>query len=77
MTIYRFEEVKRTASKSAKCVDCGKRVRRQKTVIHTINPFNKNPDGSVRNYDEVAACVSAELNEWRAEPARCAACEEE
>ncbi|WP_280371052.1 hypothetical protein [Nocardia wallacei] len=31
----------------------------------TVNPFNKNPDGSVRTRDEVRAAVAARADAWQ------------
>jgi hypothetical protein len=46
------------------CPVCGKRVRRAQTFGNTINPFNKNPDGTVRTAREVRANVERIADEW-------------
>lgn len=58
-----FEEVKLTGHKYV-TVD-GKRRRRSKTFAQTINPFNKNPDGSVKTRQQVRESVAAELRRWQ------------
>ncbi|KKN71798.1 hypothetical protein LCGC14_0417580 [marine sediment metagenome] len=42
-----YESVKEHRAKSSKCPFCRKPVRRSMTFEHTINPFNKNEDGSI------------------------------
>lgn len=64
MTTYRFQEVKARASHGGKCPVCGKRVSRSRTFTQTINPFNRNEDGSVKTPAEVRVAVDAEANAW-------------
>lgn len=64
----RFEVVKVLAEKSGKCPVCGKRVKRRRTFKGTINPFNKNVNGRVKNRSEVYADQLAKANEWRMLP---------
>lgn len=71
-----FESVKRQGVKSGVCVGCGKRKRRTLTFEHTINPFNKHPDGTPKNRSEVFADVLAAVKAWEAEPMECAACQD-
>jgi len=61
----RFEPVKTSRQKSGKCPVCGKRVVRRKTFEHTVNPFNKNKDGSVRTFEEVLNRVNEEADNWQ------------
>lgn len=61
---YRFKVVKTRREKSGKCPVCGKRVIRKATFEHTINPFNKNKDGSVKNESEVRRDVNIEADRW-------------
>lgn len=58
---HRFQEVTRSDRVSVKCAGCGKDRVRTVTVTHTINPYNRNDDGSVRSPQEVADRVRAEL----------------
>ena len=44
-------------------------VRRQKTFEETVNPFNKNADGSIKSREQVRASVNAKARAWEAEPA--------
>lgn len=76
-THYTFQPVKRIGSKSLPCPKCGKLVRRKTTIVHTINPYNKNAQGIPKSLLEVTMDVSAELNEWRAKPEVCTKCRNE
>ena len=58
---YRFQEIKCSRSIRLRCVECGKLRRRSLTIVHTVNPSNKNEDGTVRTPQEVAACVLKEI----------------
>jgi uncharacterized metal-binding protein YceD (DUF177 family) len=74
VTTHRFTEVKVRASKVLPCSRCARSVRRSTTITHTINPFNKNADGTVKTYTEVRADVDREAATWKAEPVVCAGC---
>lgn len=67
MTVYRFEEVRRTAKKRVPCEGCGKKLNRQTTFSQTINPFNKNADGDPKSYREIWDELGAECREWEAD----------
>lgn len=64
MPTYRFQEVTTSRYRYGKCPVCGKRVTRSKTFMNTINPFNRNADGSVRTAAEVRANVEAQADAW-------------
>lgn len=64
MTIYRYEAVTAHRERIGNCPICGKRVRRARTFQNTINPFNRNPDGTVRTRREVHANVERIADEW-------------
>lgn len=61
----RFEVVKASRQKSGKCPVCGKRVVRKTTFEQTLSPYNKNGDGTVKNYHEVSVDVNKEANRWK------------
>ena len=63
-TRIKFETVKRTARKTV-IVD-GKKRKRQKTFEQTINPFNKNPDGSVKTRADIIKELNSECRKWEA-----------
>lgn len=47
----------------------GKPRQETRTFMQTINPFNKNEDGSLKTYDQILAEVKAERDAWLAQPA--------
>lgn len=51
----RFQGIKAREHYTCQCGSCGKTLRRVVTVEHTINPFNRNPDGTLRTASEVRA----------------------
>jgi hypothetical protein len=61
MITMRFEQVTRKRTVRLKCKSCGKTRTRTVSVTHTVNPFNKNEDGSIRSTQEVWQCVGVEL----------------
>lgn len=61
--IINFDVIKVSAMKKGKC-KCGKRLTRSKTFEQTVNPFNKNPDGTVKTRNEVSAAVSRVATDW-------------
>jgi hypothetical protein len=62
-----FEEVSALAIRKGVCGVCGKRGRRQRTFTMTVNPWNKNPDGSVRSRSEVVEANREKAREWQRE----------
>jgi len=74
--ITTFESIDRGFMKSGTCPACGKPARRSKTISHTINPFNKDPNTSLpRTREQVLVEVKAEGAAWRAEPVYHKGCE--
>jgi hypothetical protein len=72
--IYTFEPIKRSRTIGGTCTRCGKKRSRTFSVTHTINPYNRNPDNTVRTREEVSACVSADLAALVSAPFVCATC---
>jgi hypothetical protein len=60
----RYEPVTTSREHRGKCSVCGKPTVRRRTFQHTVNPFNKNEDGSVRTRAEVWKRVNAVADEW-------------
>lgn len=62
VTTHYFQEVKLKDSFKYICETCGKP--RQVTIerSETVNPFNKNPDGSIKTYGEVHESVAKKYN---------------
>lgn len=66
MTTYRFDEIKQQAKKRVPCENCGKKVNRQRTFTMTENPFNRNPDGTVRTRMEIREALLEKARQWQA-----------
>lgn len=64
MPTYRFEKVPLTATKSVPCTICGKKVRRQRTFMQTINPFNKHTDGIPKSRVDILRELKAQADDW-------------
>jgi hypothetical protein len=68
MVHVKFQEVKLPVGITRACAKCGKRFSRHTTIVHTVNPFNKNPDGSVRTVPEIRTVQFEEADAWKAAP---------
>lgn len=45
----------------------GKRRQKTKTFSQTVNPFNKNSDGTIKTHGEIMREISAERDAWMRE----------
>jgi hypothetical protein len=68
MTTYTYEGPSRKATRKGTCPTCNKPVTRSTSFSATVNPFNRNADGSVKSRAEVAAGVEAMARAWQPEP---------
>ena len=59
-----FPEVHATGIAFTRCLNCGKRVRRQRTFKQTVSPFNQHTDGRKKTYAEVLDSVNKEARAW-------------
>lgn len=68
-----FEKVRLVGRKRVACAEpgCPRKVTRTKTFWATLNPFNKNPDGSVRNREELLVYLDGKRATWLVEPEWC------
>lgn len=65
MTTYRFSGPTTVARRTGKCPSCGRKVTRNRTFEHTVNPFNRHPtEDRPKNWDEVRADVRAAADAW-------------
>lgn len=69
--ITRFTPVGLGGKKSYKCA-CGKRVVRQRWFEQTLNPYNRNADGSVKTQGQIMAECSTAFIAWQKKPEPCA-----
>lgn len=60
-----FQKVFTRRTKTGTCPVCGKTSRRQREFVYTINPFNKNPDGTIKSYEQVREDVNREADAWK------------
>lgn len=60
----RFEEVSIIRERSGKCDVCGKQCKRREKFYQTLNPFNKNKDGSVKTYQEIRKELEQRAIDW-------------
>lgn len=72
-TTYRFDEVKMYGYKTGKC-GCGKQRHRQRKFWATINPFNKNDDGTMKTTADIRKDLKKQIDEWKKEPITCEVC---
>lgn len=61
-----YDKISHRGEKIVRCMDCGKRMKRAKTFSMTENPWNRNPDGSVRSHSEIYAALVEEAKAWEA-----------
>lgn len=73
--ITTFEEVYTYAFKRGKCSVCGGSAERSKKFTNTVNPWNRNEDGTTRTYAEVQDNVNRLAREWEEQPVVHARCE--
>lgn len=62
--ITTYERVERWVEKTVACRVCGKKIKRATTLGQTINPWNKNADGTVKNRYQIQSELKAEAETW-------------
>lgn len=65
MTITNYQRVERWVEKTVPCRVCGKKLKRSTTLGQTINPWNKDADGNVKNRYQIMAELKLAAEEWR------------
>lgn len=70
-----FKEVVFFSQRKASCAACGKPATRRLRYFQTINPFNKNTDGSVKTAEQILVELKAEAAEAKLTPLYHARCE--
>ena len=74
--IVTFRTTAISRHRSGTCTVCGKKGRkRSKTFSQTLNPYNKNEDGSIRTEEDIRHALSVEAHAWQNLPMICATCE--
>jgi hypothetical protein len=74
MTLNTFPRVELSGVKRLPCTGCGQQVTRKTTVHQTLNPFNKNADGSLKTRDRILFELRKQLDLWHALPTRHVKC---
>ena len=64
MARINFDEVGFRVKKYFKDPDTGKRRQETRRFYQTLNPFNKNSDGSVKNHDQIMTELNEECKKW-------------
>lgn len=72
MTRIIFSEVTLYSKRTFKCVTCGKRRVRRRKFWQTLNPFNKNPDGTVKSELDISRELAAQIAVWQPTECGCA-----
>lgn len=71
-----YDEVRRTTVKWIKC-QCGKRLKRQRTFMQTLNPFNKDKaTGQIKTYGQIWKELGEEGARWQPNNRLCVRCEQ-
>lgn len=75
MKVY-FQEVKYHEKKSGKCSVCGKTCTISKKFYQTLNPFNKNADGTIKTHGDIYKELMIQIKEWEKIPPIHGKCED-
>jgi hypothetical protein len=65
MPTYTYERVERWVEKTVSCRVCGKKLKRSTTLGQTINPFNKDAEGNVKNRYQIQAELKVAAEAWQ------------
>ena len=74
MTIYHFKELKIKKIKYGYCDKCNKKYQESRTFSQTINPWNKNSDGSIKTHHDIYKELDIQADEWLKTPISDHAC---
>lgn len=61
---YTFQQVAARRSHRGACPLCGKSTTRSRNFVQTINPYNRNADGTIKTLAQVRAAVEAQADAW-------------
>lgn len=65
MTTYYYDAIRARGFKRGPCAVCGKSAERSREFYQTVNPWNRNPDGSIKTTAEIRREVNAEAKAWQ------------
>lgn len=63
----RFPKITHKVTRKVTCPGCDKKRTISRTEFATINPFNKNPDGTQKNATQIRAGLVEKLDAWEPE----------
>lgn len=64
MPTYKFEEVTHPVTKRVPCRVCGVKLGRSTILSQTINPFNKNADGTQKTREQIRVELKKKAERW-------------
>lgn len=64
---FMFEEISVKGTRKWKDPETGKQRQQTKKFAQTLNPFNKNPDGTIKTRYDIVREITARRNEWLAQ----------
>jgi len=64
MTITTYERVEYWTEKTVPCRVCGKKLKRSTTLGQTINPWNRDADGNIKNRYQIRAELKEQAKTW-------------
>lgn len=62
-----FQVVQTKVTRTIACPDCGKKMKRTRNFEQTINPFNTNDDGTVKDRAQIQKENAVKAKAWVAE----------
>ncbi len=65
---YTFQKVSTWGHKEGRCCECGGRVKLKREFWQTLNPYNKNADGTERTSADIVAALEPQKKAWEATP---------
>ena len=71
----KFQKIESQGNKTVKCICCGKKLFRKKIFYQTLNPFNKDSNGNVKNVKTINAELDVKIAGWKKEDECCRKCE--
>lgn len=61
---YTFQEVTLVGKRKGPCTVCGRECTRTEKFFQTLNPFNKNADGTVKTRQDIVRELKPQVEAW-------------
>ena len=65
MNTINFRVLKLKASKVFICGNCGKKVKKQITIEESLNPYNKNKNGTIKSMSDINESLEEMASMWK------------